>query len=64
MFKHSESGHRLLLTNYLNVFDHFVGLAFKGLSFYIDFVANNIYFLVFLLLPYLDAKYESIEMGK
>ena len=32
MVKHTHTIRRLLPTNYLNVFDHFWGLAFKGLS--------------------------------
>ena len=32
MVKHTQRIRRLLPTNYLNVFDHFVGLAFKGLT--------------------------------
>ena len=30
--KHTQIIRRLLPTNYLNVFDHFVGLALKGLT--------------------------------
>ena len=30
MVKHTQTIRRLLPTNYLSVFDHFVGLAFKG----------------------------------
>ena len=32
MIKHTETIRRLLLTNCLNAFDHFVGLAIKGLK--------------------------------
>ena len=32
MVKHTQAICRLLPTNCLNVFDHFVGLAFKGLG--------------------------------
>ena len=32
MFKHTQTIRRFLLTNYLSVFDHFVGLALKGLK--------------------------------
>ena len=32
MVKHTQTIRRLLPTNCLNVFDHFVGLALKGLS--------------------------------
>ena len=32
MVKHTETIRRLLLTNFLSVFDHFVGLALKGLT--------------------------------
>ena len=31
MDKHTQTIHRLLPTNCLNVFDHFLGLALKGL---------------------------------
>ena len=30
MAKHTQTIHRQQLTNYLRVFDHFVGLALKG----------------------------------
>ena len=33
MFKHTQTIRRLLSTNCLSVFDHFVGLVFKGLKF-------------------------------
>ena len=33
MVKHTETIRRLFPTNCLSVFDHFVGLAFKGLIF-------------------------------
>ena len=32
MVKHTETIRRQQPTNYLSVFDHFVGLTFKGLS--------------------------------
>ena len=32
MVKHTQTIRRLLQTNYLNVFDHSVGLALKGLN--------------------------------
>ena len=32
MVKHTQTIHRLLLTNCLSVFDHFVGLVLKGLG--------------------------------
>ena len=32
MVKHNQTIHRLLPTNCLSVFDHFVGLALKGLN--------------------------------
>ena len=32
MVKHTQTIHRLLPTNYLSVFDHFVGLALKELK--------------------------------
>ena len=32
MVKDTQTIHRLLLTNCLSVFDHFVGLALKGLN--------------------------------
>ena len=32
MVKHIQTIRQLLLTNCLSVFDHFVGLAFKGLT--------------------------------
>ena len=32
MVKHTQTIRRLLLMNYLNVSDHFVGLALKGLN--------------------------------
>ena len=32
MIKHTQIIRRLLPTNYLSVFDHFVGLALKGLK--------------------------------
>ena len=31
MVKHTQTIRRLFLTNYLSVFDHFLGLALKGL---------------------------------
>ena len=31
MVKHTQTIRRLLPTNYLKVFDHFLGLVFKGL---------------------------------
>ena len=34
MVKHTRTIHRLLPTNCLSVFDHFVDLALKGLSLY------------------------------
>ena len=34
MVKHTQTIRRLLPTNCLSVFDHFVGLALKGLSEY------------------------------
>ena len=34
MAKHTQVIRQLLATNYLNVFDHFVGLGQKGLSKY------------------------------
>ena len=34
MVKHTQTIRRLLLTNYLSVFDHFVGLVLKRLSHY------------------------------
>ena len=36
MVKHTQTILRLLSTNCLSVFDHFVGLAFKGLMMKID----------------------------
>ena len=33
MVKHTQTIRRLLPTNYLSVFDHFVGLALKGLKY-------------------------------
>ena len=39
MVKHTQTIHELLPTNYLSVFHHFVGLAFKGL--------NSSYFFIF-----------------
>ena len=32
MVKHTQTIRRLLPTNYLSMFDHFVGLVLKGLS--------------------------------
>ena len=32
MVKHTQTIRRLLPTNYLSVFDHFVGLSLKGLT--------------------------------
>ena len=32
MIKHTLTIHRLLPMNYFTVFDHFIGLVFKGLS--------------------------------
>ena len=34
MVKHTQKIHRLLPANWLSVFDHFVGLALKGLNEY------------------------------
>ena len=44
MVKHTQTicSLSLLLTNYLSVFDHFVGLALRGLSFSNKLVAINI----------------------
>ena len=39
MVKHTQTIHRLLPTNCLNVFNHFVGLALKGLN---DITVENI----------------------
>ena len=36
MVKHTETISRLLPTNCLNVFDHFVGLVLQGLSDYLS----------------------------
>ena len=33
MVKHTQTIRRLLPTNYLSVFDHFVGLSLKGLDY-------------------------------
>ena len=40
MVKHTQTIRRLLPTNYLSVFDHFVGLSLKGLD-YIKSLRNN-----------------------
>ena len=42
MVKHAQTIRRLLLTNYFSVFDHFVGLAFKGLILFQPNVAFHI----------------------
>ena len=36
MVKHTETISRLLPTNFLKVFDHFVGLVLQGLSDYLS----------------------------
>ena len=41
MVKHGQTARRLLPTDCLSVFDHFVGLAFKGLNV-IVFVHNGL----------------------
>ena len=40
MVKHTQTIRRLLPTNYLSVFDNFVGLSLKGLD-YIKSLRNN-----------------------
>ena len=39
MVKHTQTIRRLLLTNCLNVFDDFVGLALKGLTHFMPLVS-------------------------
>ena len=41
MVKHTQTIRRLLLTNYLSVFDHFMRLALKGLRL-IDYEVNKV----------------------
>ena len=44
MVKHNQAIRRLLLTNFLSVFDHFVGLVLEGLLLDItfpDFMASQ-----------------------
>ena len=36
MVKHTQTIRRLLLTNYLSVFDYFAGLALKGLTSFVS----------------------------
>ena len=46
MVKHTQTIRRFSPTNYLSVFDHFVGLAFKGLILHftnIEEAGNAIY---------------------
>ena len=45
MAKHTQTRRRLLSTNCLSVFDHFVGLALKGLT-----EVNDITFFMQILL--------------
>ena len=47
MFKYSKTIRRLLTTNCLSVFDHFVGLALKGLI-YCAILENWKYFTHFV----------------
>ena len=41
MVKHIQTIGRLLPTNYVSVFDHFVGLALKGLNYQIYLEPNR-----------------------
>ena len=43
MVKHTQTIRRLLPTNCLSVFDHFVGLALKGLK---ELYINNVHFRI------------------
>ena len=48
MDKHIQTICRLLPTNYLSVFDHFVGLALKGLTNYRAQAAGRCFFYYFI----------------
>ena len=42
MVKHTQTNRQMLPTNYLNVFDHFMGLAVKGLILKVPLNINRI----------------------
>ena len=44
MVKHTQTIHRLLPTNCLSVFDHFVGLALNGLKYVQPIKVRLLYF--------------------
>ena len=45
MFKHTQTIRRQEPTNFLSVFDHFLGLALKGLGKYVHtLVSDDIWF--------------------
>ena len=50
MFKHTQTINRLLPTNYLVVFDHFVGLVLNGLR--LQILPNNIHSHMFFLMKF------------
>ena len=54
MVKHTLTIRRVLPTNYLSVFDHFMGLAFKWLSFinYFSEMQKNSRCIALMNVPY------------
>ena len=67
MVKHTQTIRRLLLTNCLSVFDHFVGLELKGLMCLLNECSNCVFYeeinKILVPSPYLLAKIETLEEG-
>ena len=62
MAKHAQTIRRLSPANFLSVFNHFVGLAPKDLS-WIKQLHSNQYYFVILLAKYFHFFLRQIEIG-
>ena len=67
MVKHTQTICRFLPTNFLNVFDHFVKLALKGLMCLLNECSNCVFYeeINKILVPsrHSPAKIEALEEG-
>ena len=61
MVKHNQTIRRLLPTNFLSVFDHFVGLVLKGLKFRQGFECSSEMFLSMLLFILTSSHYKIMH---
>ena len=59
MVKHTQTIRRLLPTNCLSVFDHFVGLALKGLKAWVDKLTVLKLRIIIIILPSGQLEYFS-----